>query len=195
MFGLLNNTENIIISLYKDFRTVFRLRDIALLTGQTNFQSLNSKLNYYVRTGKILNPRKGIYAKPGYNPEELACRIYFPSYISLGYVLQKSGVIFQYDPGITLISYLSRSLEVNDMHMHFRRIKGEILANTTGIFQHEGQINIASAERAFLDLMYLDPGYYIDNLHPLDSKAIDKLLPIYNTMSLASRIKKMMMNG
>jgi len=195
MFGSQNNTENIIISLYKDSRTVFRLRDIALLTGKTNFQSLNSKLNYYVRTGKILNPRKGIYAKPGYNPEELACRIYFPSYISLGYVLQKSGIIFQYDPGISLISYLSRSIEVNDMHLRFRRIKGEILVNTAGIIQHEGHINIASAERAFLDLMYLDSGYYLDNLHPLDRKAIDRVLPIYNSKSLTSRINDMMKNG
>lgn len=43
--------RNIIIALYNDIRTVFRLNDIAMLVGETNFQSLNKKLNYYVHTG------------------------------------------------------------------------------------------------------------------------------------------------
>ena len=57
------------------------------------FQSLNKKLNYYVLMGKLLNPRRGIYTKPDYNPEELACVVYTPSYISLEYVMQKSGLM------------------------------------------------------------------------------------------------------
>ena len=68
--------ENIVFAIYKDSRTVFRLNNIALLVGETNFQSLNKKLNYYVRTGKLTNPLKGIYTKPDYKPEELACSIY-----------------------------------------------------------------------------------------------------------------------
>ena len=195
MFGSLNNTENILISLYKDTRTVFRFRDIALLTGSTNFQSINNKLNYYVRTGKILNPRKGVYAKPGYNPEELSCRIYSPSYISLEYVLQKAGIIFQYDSGITVVSYLSRNLKVGDLSLRFHRLKGEILVNPAGIIQQAGHINIASAERAFLDLMYLDPVYYIDNPGSMDKKEIRRLLPVYDNLSLNSRINDIIANA
>ena len=55
--------KDIIGSVYNDKRTVFKLIDIAQLSGEVNFLSLNNKLNYYVRTGKLLNPRKGIYAK------------------------------------------------------------------------------------------------------------------------------------
>ena len=195
MFGSHNAGENVLFSLYRDARTVYRLKDIALLTGSTNFESLNNKLNYYVRNGKILNPRKGIYAKPGYDSEELSCRIYSPSYISLEYVLQKSGVIFQYDPGITLISYLSRSIDVDDLYLRFRKIKGEILVNPAGIIQEESHVSIASAERAFLDLMYLDPGFYVDNSDALDKKALKRLLPVYDNMSLISRINDMIENG
>ena len=195
MFSSQNIAENVLISLYRDTRTVYRLKDIALMTGSTNFESLNNKLNYYVRKGKIVNPRKGIYAKPGYDPEELSCRIYSPSYISLEYVLQKSGLVFQYDPGITVISYLSRSIDVDDLSLRFRKIKGEILVNPAGIIQKENHVNIATAERAFLDLMYLDPGYYIDNPGILDKKAIKKLLPVYDNMSLISRINDMIENG
>ena len=38
-----------------------------MLIGETNFESLNKRLNYYVQKGKLLNPRKGIYTKFGYN--------------------------------------------------------------------------------------------------------------------------------
>src|SRR4030042_2169030 len=172
MYSSQNTTQNIVLSVYKDKRTVFRLNDISLLAGETNFQSLNKKLNYYVRTGKLMNPRNGIYAKPDYNPEELACIVYTPSYISLEYVVQRSGIVFQYDSRITAISYLNRSIEVNDRTFQFRKIKGEILVNTAGIKRQEDHINIASAERAFLDLMYLSPEYYFDNLNSLNKQSV-----------------------
>ncbi len=171
------------------------MKDIALLVGETNFQSINKKLNYYVLTGKLLNPRKGIYAKPGYNPEELACVIYIPSYISLEYVLQKSGVIFQYDSGITAMSYLSRNIEVNERTFRFHKIKGEVLVNTAGINRREDHINIASAERAFLDMIYLNTEYYFDNLNPLNKKTVYKLISIYQSEALSKRVKKALGDG
>ncbi|MDD3331464.1 MAG: hypothetical protein WCS39_08090 [Bacteroidales bacterium] len=51
----------------------------------------------------MLNPRKGFYAKDNYNPEEIACLLYPPTYISLEYVLQGAGIVFQYDSTITNI--------------------------------------------------------------------------------------------
>jgi hypothetical protein len=166
MFGSQSDKIDLVLAVYKDIRTVFRLNDIALLTGETNFISLNQKLNYHVRRGKLLNPRKGIYAKPGYQAEELACTIYTPSYISLETVLQKAGVVFQYDSRISAISYLSRSIEVEGRTYLFRKMKGELLVNTAGIIRHENQINIATAERAFLDKLYLEGETYFDNPTP-----------------------------
>jgi len=194
MYSSQNNSQNIVLAVYKDKRTVFRLKDISMLVGETNFQSLNRKLNYYVHTGKLLNPRRGIYAKPDYNHEELACIIYTPSYISLEYVLQKSGIIFQYDSRITAISYLNRYIEINNRTFQFRKIKNEILVNISGINSCE-DINIASAERAFLDLMYLTTEYYFDNLNPLNRKTIYKLLSIYQSKALSERVKKILQNN
>jgi len=68
--------NDIILTIYNDARTVFRLNDIAMLLGESNFDSINKRLNYFVRVGKLKNPRKGIYAKSTYNLEELACRIF-----------------------------------------------------------------------------------------------------------------------
>ena len=186
---------NIILAIFKEAKTVFRLRDIALIIGEQDFESLNKKLNYYVRTGVLLNLRKGIYAKPNYSSEELACVLYTPSYISLEYVLQKVGVLFQFDSRITSISYLSRSVVVEDKTFIYRKIKGEIMANTQGISRQNDQVNIASGERAFLDLLYLNKNYYFDNLNPLNKAKVYDLLPIYRSKALTERVKKIFPNG
>ncbi len=161
------------------------------MVGEKDFGSLNKKLNYYVRTSKLLNPRKGIYAKPNYNSEELACLLYAPTYISLEYVLQKEGVLFQFDSRITSVSYLSRSIDVQDKTFVYRKIKGEIIANTKGISRQINQVNIATGERAFLDLLYLNKNCYFDNLNPLNKAKIFDLLPIYMSKALTDRVKKL----
>jgi hypothetical protein len=189
-----NVRKDLLLSVYQDKRSVFRLTDVAQMTGETSFNSLNKRLNYFVRTGKIMNPRRGIYTKPVYNPEELACTIYAPSYISLDYVLQKSGIIFQYDSRITAISYLSRSIEIEGRILIYRKIKGEILVNTAGINRLESHVNIASPERAFLDMLYLDPYYYFDNLKPLDITIVRDLLTIYQSAALSKRFNKLIKN-
>jgi hypothetical protein len=43
------------------------------------FCFLEPEAELLLRTGKLLNPRRGIYAKPGFRAEELACKIYRPS--------------------------------------------------------------------------------------------------------------------
>ena len=194
MSSSLNAKVDIVLALYKESRTVFRLKDIAILVGEESFQSLNKKLNYYVQTGKLENPRKGIYAKSNYNSEELACTIFRPSYISLEYVLQKAGMVFQYDSRLTSVSYLSRRIEVENQQFVFRKIKGSALVNTLGIIRQTNHINIASPERAFLDLLYLDKEYYFDNLNPLDKGFLHKLLPLYQSKVLSQTVTKLIKN-
>jgi hypothetical protein len=190
MFSSQNNKSAIILAIYSDNRTVFRLKDVAMLTGETNFLSLNKKLNYHVKTGKLQNPRKGIYTKSGYNKNELACTIFTPSYISLEFVLQKAGIIFQYDSRITVISYLSRSIEIDGQTYFYRKLKNELLINTEGIDRQANQINIATPERAFLDILYLNKEYYFDNLNPLNKELIYKLLPLFQSKILEQKAGK-----
>lgn len=193
MFSSQKNSTDVMLSIYQDTRTIFRLNDIAMLVGETIFQALNKKLNYYVRAGKLQNPRKGIYAKHSYNFEELACTIYTPSYISLEYVLQKAGIVFQFDSSISVVSYLCRSIEVQNQTYLYRKIKGEILVNTAGIIRQNNQVNIATPERAFLDLLYLNSDYYFDNLNPLNKDLVYKLLPIYQSKVLTRRVNNLLL--
>ena len=181
---------DILYEIYKDSRTVFRITDIALLIN-SNDVLLYQKLNKLVKKGKLLNIRKGIYAKEGYKSEELACLLYTPTYISLGYVLQRSGIIFQFDSAITNISYLNREIYVNEQSLQYRQIKREILLNTNGIIQ-KNNMNIATPERAFLDTLYLNGFFYFDNIKPLNLNKIYDLLPIYNSASLMRKTENIL---
>jgi len=57
-----------------------------------NSQKLTQSLHYYIKEGKVNNPRRGIYTKASYNEQEMACSLFRPAYISLEYVL-KTGIL------------------------------------------------------------------------------------------------------
>lgn len=186
---------NIIALLYQSGFTVFRLKDIALIAGESNFESINKRINYLVKKGELLNLRKGIYALHNYQTEELASKIISPSYLSIDYVLQKDGVIFQYDSAYTSISYLSRTIEIDNINFVFRKIKNEILINNQGIEVLPNGLHIASTERALLDYLYLNGERYFDNLNKISIAKIKKLLPIYDSKTLEKRTLKLIQHA
>jgi hypothetical protein len=128
-----------------------------------------------------------MYSKPGYNMLELANKLYTPSYVSLETVLAKHDVIFQYYETIFLISYLTRKITVNDVHIQYRQLKGEILTNTKGIEQTEGYF-VATLERAFLDAVYIYKDYHFDNLGSLNWEKIEILKTIYKNKEFEKRV-------
>jgi hypothetical protein len=65
----------------------------------------------------------------------------------------------------------------------------------SGISRQDNQVNIATPERAFLDLLYLNTEFYFDNLNPLKKKSVFKLLPIYQSDALVKRVEKTFQNG
>ncbi|GHV09781.1 hypothetical protein FACS1894162_1150 [Bacteroidia bacterium] len=194
MFSSQNKNSDLIFTLYSDERTVFRLKDVAMLAGETNADSLSWKLNYYVRSGRLENPRKGLYCKPNYNREELAVRIFAPAYVSLEYVLRKEGIVFQYDSRITVISYLNRTVEIDGQVYAFRKVKNEVLSAQQGITQQGNTLTFATPERAFLDMVYLNGEMYFDYLRPLDREKIEQILPIYKSKVLEKRAIKLLEN-
>lgn len=190
--GSSNQNSDWLLQIYQSPRTVFGLADIALLTGESDSISLAKKIHYQVGKGNLKNPRKGLYTKPNYNPAALACTLYTPSYLSLEYVLQKEGIIFQYDRTITAVSYLSRVVEIDGWNIKYRKIKDAVLLNTTGVISNPDGINIATKERAFLDMLYLNGEVYFDSINTLNKKHVLDLLPIYETKALEKTVKKLL---
>ncbi len=173
-------------------RTVFTIQYLTLLNSDKDEASLRKSINYYVQRGLLLNPRRGIYAKPDYNEQEMACAIYNPSYISLEYVLSRNGVTFQYSDEVTSVSYKNRMLDIDGKTYSFRRINPVLWANMVGINQQDN-VAIATVERAFLDMLYLSAGNcYFDNLRPINKSLVKQLLPVYNSSVLTQRANQLL---
>src|SRR3990167_11478022 len=140
-------------------KTVFTFKDISLIWGDSDKKATIDGVNYYVKTGELYRIRRGIYAKDNnYDKLELATRIFTPSYVSFETVLARDGLIFQYQTGITVASYLSRDIIIDKQAYSYRKIKDALLTNSTGIWQTDNRA-IASKERAFLDMLYSNTHY------------------------------------
>ena len=187
--------KNLTFGLYTAKNTVFTTQEISLILGETNLDRLKSRINYFVKKGVLVSLRKGLYAKSsGYEILEASNKIFTPSYISLETVLQRSGVTFQdYSKTIFVVSYQTREIKLGEYTISFKKIKDEILTNSSGIINDNGYA-IASVERAFLDRIYLSKNYYFDNLSAIDWESASKLLKIYNNRSMERRFKSYVKN-
>jgi predicted transcriptional regulator of viral defense system len=115
------------------------------------------------------------------NGMELANMMYSPSYVSFETALYYHGVIFQVNPKQIDVAYKksdTRIIESVDLIIHLRALKQSVLMNPTGVMYIKN-VSLASAERAFLDMIYLNKDYYFDNLEILDQTKIQDLLGIY----------------
>ena len=184
--------KNVLEVILSSPRTVFNVQSLRMLTECEDSQKLTKSLHYYVKEGKIHNPRRGIYTKATFDEKEMAGSLFRPAYVSLEYVLQRSGIVFQYDDTVTCVSYLNRIVEIDDKAYQFRIINPELWIGMDGIEQQDN-ILIATPERAFLDMIYLSAGNcYFDNLHPLNKIKVKQLLPFYQSKVLTERVTKLL---
>ena len=187
----MSSRNNVLEVILNSPRSVFNVQSLRMLTACEDSQKLTKSLHYYIKEGKIRSPRRGIYTKASYDEKEMACSLFRPAYVSLESVLQRCGVVFQYDDTITCVSYLNRIVEIDDKIYQFRIINPVLWIGMEGIEQHDN-ILIATPERAFLDMLYLSAGNcYFDNLHPINKKKVKQLLPLYQSKALAERVEKL----
>ncbi|OGY85381.1 MAG: hypothetical protein A2233_04960 [Candidatus Kerfeldbacteria bacterium RIFOXYA2_FULL_38_24] len=181
--------DNPLILLERSKKTVFTTKELAIFWGEQNIQTLKSKINYYVKRGKIINLRKGLYAKnEHYNQHELAVSIFVPSYISFETILQKNGINFQYYETIFIASIRSATTTIHNQLFQFRKLKKDVLYNTNGLV-HKETYTEASTERAVLDLLYLNKLEHLDNPRGVNWNKCEELAPLYNNQQLIKRLK------
>jgi predicted transcriptional regulator of viral defense system len=182
--------DNLITKLYKANKTVFNMKDLALLWKEKNQDNLKSKIAYYVKQGKLIRLKQGVFAiDKNYNPKELAVSIYSPAYISFETVLREQGLIFQHYDSLFVASKWPRTIKAGKHKIIFRKIKDIALYNPAGVI-NKGNYSIASRERAFLDTIYLFPDYYFDNLDSINWSKCLKIVSIYNNKQLVIRLNK-----
>jgi len=177
-------------TLLRSQKSIFSIRDTALMWGEENNRTISMRLNKYVKAGKLIRVRRGLYAKDkNYDRFELATRIYTPSYVSFETILTRGGVSFQYYGNIFVASYVNREIVVGDQKITFVRMKDYVLSNTAGI-ENKAGCSIATKERAFLDRIYVSKDYHFDNLASLDWDKVFTIVPIYHNKRLEKKTQE-----
>jgi hypothetical protein len=103
--------------------------------------------------------------------------------------LRDAGMIFQHYDTIFIAASWGREMKIGNTSIKSRKLKDDVLYNPTGVV-NQGNYSIATPERAFLDMIYLFPKYYFDNLRSLDWERCFDLARIYDNKQLIKRIKK-----
>lgn len=172
-------------------KTVFSVKDAALLWGEERVTRVSGRLDKYAKAGKLVRVRRGLYAKDrNYDRLELATGIYTPAYVSFETVLTRAGVNFQHYGNLFVASYLTRDIVADGQKISFVRVPDYVLASTAGI-EHERGLAVATKERAFLDRLYVSKDYHFDNLGALDWPKVFAVLPAYHNQRLEQAVKKL----
>ena len=179
-----------ILSILKSNNTVFSFKEILLASGESNPALLRRRIYSYIKNGQLYGIRRGLYAKDkNYDKLELATKIFIPAYVSFETVLAEAGVTFQHYSQIFVASYQTKEIDCDGQIFSFKKLKTNILNNNSGI-ENKGFYSIASKERAFLDIVYLNKDYHFDNLSPLDWDKVFAILPMYENKRMTKKVNQ-----
>jgi hypothetical protein len=179
-----------ILSILKSNNTVFSFKEILLASGESNPALLRRRIYSYIKNGQLYGIRRGLYAKDkNYDKLELATKIFIPAYVSFETVLAEAGVTFQHYSQIFVASYQTKEIDCDGQIFSFKKLKTNILNNNSGI-ENKGFYSIASKERAFLDIVYLNKDYHFDNLSPLDWDKVFSILPLYENKRMTKKVNQ-----
>ena len=182
--------DSLIAKLYQSPKTILTNKDLALIWQENDKFNLNAKTAYYVKQKALIRLTRGVFAKnKDFNPKELATSIYAPSYISFETVLREAGVIFQHYETIFVASKWPKTTKIDKYTITFRKLKDAVLFNSTGVVSKDNY-SVATTARAFLDMIYLFPNYYFDNLKSINWEKCDEIAKIYNNKQLLKRLNK-----
>lgn len=153
-------------ALIKQERKLFHTKDLALIWGIENTNTLYTLIKRYVKRGVLTPIHKGFYSTvplEKINPIVLGISfLHHFAYLSCEYILSQEGVIFQQSSYITLVSSISKKFAVGNHQFLVRKMRDESLYNPSGI-EKESNYQKAGLERAVADLLYFNPHYHFDN--------------------------------
>lgn len=175
-------------------KTIFRYKDIELLLGISNRETIKSFFWRAVEEGVFCKIQSGVYGLKKYNPYELWTKLKKNSYISFETVLREKWVIFQdYWNQVFLASDNTLEKYAGNKKYCYLKIKNDILTNPLGLEQKR-QYMQASVERALCDRLYLTKNYHFDNLEHINWENLEEISQIYNKRVILA-IKKLKKNA
>lgn len=152
--------------LLKQKQRLFHTRDLAILWGTDNTNTLYTTIKRYVQNGVLVAVHKGLYATipiADIDPYTLGVSaLHTYAYVSCETVLSRAGIIFQADNAITLVSSISRRFTLGDYNYIVRKMHNRLLYCDVGIERKNG-ILTAGLPRAVCDMLYFNPTAHFDN--------------------------------
>jgi predicted transcriptional regulator of viral defense system len=137
-----------------------------LTAGEVNLTDMGRQLSRWVKSGNLIQLRRGIYAlseryqKVPPHPFYIANRLKRASYVSLQSALGYHGLIPEYVPSVTSVTSGRPENLSNSLGAYiFKHIKKPLFFGYKAVDLGDGQSAfIALPEKALLDLVYLTPG-------------------------------------
>jgi predicted transcriptional regulator of viral defense system len=170
-----------------------------LLAGRGSAGAVRRQLDRWVKSGRLLQLRRGVYAvAPPYQAEAphpflVANHLRKPSYVSLQSALSHYGMIPEFVPVTTSVT-MSRPEELQTPlgPFLFRHVKKSAFFGYAQTEISRGQpVFLASPEKALLDLLYLTPGSdspaYIEELRFEPTDHFDRHALQMNAERIGSR--------
>ena len=137
-------------------------------------KNLDKKILSLIKKGELIVLKKGVYVSKSYltkkpldYEEYIANMLYYPSYLSLEYVLAKNGIIPENVYVYTSVSLKKTRFFENKLgNFSYKKIKKELFKGFyKKDFFENFKINIASTAKALFDFFYYRPFYsYKDNI-------------------------------
>ena len=154
-----------IASLARLKRPILHAKDLAILWGISEKNTLYTNLKRYTKKKLLFRLHKGLYSLfyPGnIDPYLIGIKsLHRYGYISTESVLSEAGVIMQKVFYITMVSDISRKFDVSNHSYVSRQMKDEFLFNHIGI-EYVNGVRKATVERAIADLLYFNPKAVFD---------------------------------
>ncbi len=165
-------------TLFEDSRQIYHTQDLAVLWGVSNQNTLYTAIKRYVKRGMLKKIYKGFYSTISIDridPFELGLTaIHRYGYVSTETILVREGIIFQEINYITLVSNISKKIEIGKNKFLVRKMKDEFLYNNIGVLENGGKRE-ASLERAVVDMLYFNPNYHFDAKNRIDWQKVEEI--------------------
>ena len=179
-----NIKQNRFLSIAKLRESVFHVGDLAKIWNINNRHNLHITLKRYVDAGLLQRLYRGLYSLK--KAEELdplvlgAKAVNGYCYLSGETILAKHGAIFQQVGYFTFVGQKTKRFKIAGYKYYCRQLKDDFLYNDNGV-DKDGEINIASLERAAADILYFNSRYHFDNPGAIDWKKMEKIRrAVYN---------------
>lgn len=180
--------------LYQSGATVFRISDLRVLWREDTPINLKSQVAYYVKQGKLLRLRRGIYALENYDQYELANKLIVPSYISLETALLRQGIMFQPTAAIMSLAPYAKIIRVGGREYRYYAMSTDMLLNPSGL-KRVNKVLMAGTERAIDDLLYLRRQPDLANFEAIDQAVLKDIAAIYPGEQVKKRVADLLKRG